>query len=111
MSTALAGGAAPTAAPLAGAGSWALAGRRLRRNRPALSALALLLLIVAVCLAAPLFAHDVAHVNPFRSNLDGTTVAHGKHVPIMQQQKGGLGLGVTPIGPTWDPAHYMLGAD
>ena len=23
----------------------------------------------------------------------------------------GLGLGVTPIGPTWDPAHYFLGAD
>jgi peptide/nickel transport system permease protein len=24
---------------------------------------------------------------------------------------GGLGLGVTPIGPTWDPEHYFLGAD
>ena len=23
----------------------------------------------------------------------------------------GLGLGSTPIGPTWDPGHYLLGAD
>jgi peptide/nickel transport system permease protein len=29
----------------------------------------------------------------------------------MQQTTGGLGLGETPIGPTWDPAHYFLGAD
>ena len=29
----------------------------------------------------------------------------------MQPTKGGLGLGVTPIGPTWDPRHYFLGAD
>jgi peptide/nickel transport system permease protein len=29
----------------------------------------------------------------------------------MQQSSTGLGLGVTPIGPTWDPHHYLLGAD
>ena len=29
----------------------------------------------------------------------------------MQPEEGGLGLGVTPIGPTWDPRHYLLGAD
>jgi peptide/nickel transport system permease protein len=29
----------------------------------------------------------------------------------MQQSTEGLGLGVTPIGPTWDPRHYFLGAD
>ena len=32
-------------------------------------------------------------------------------MPVMQETSGGLGLGVTPIGPTWDPAHYFLGAD
>ena len=70
-----------------------------------------LALIVVLCLAAPLYAHHVAHTSPFRSNLDGTTVVHGKTVPVMQQESGGLGLGVTPIGPTWDPKHYLLGAD
>ena len=29
----------------------------------------------------------------------------------MVQSTAGLGLGVTPIGPTWDIHHYFLGAD
>ena len=29
----------------------------------------------------------------------------------MVESSGGLGLGVTPIGPTWDIHHYFLGAD
>ena len=41
----------------------------------------------------------------------GTTVVDGKTVPVMQGSTNGLGLGVTPIGPTWDPAQYLLGAD
>ena len=73
--------------------------------------LAVLVVIVAGCLAAPLYAKYVAHTNPFTSNLDGTTVVDGKTVPVMEQESGGLGLGVKPIGPTWDPRHYMLGAD
>jgi peptide/nickel transport system permease protein len=96
---------------LASAGPWRLARRRLLRNRPALAALALFVVILGLCLAAPLYARHVAHTHPFRSSLDGTTMAHGKRVPVMEQQTGGLGLGVTPIGPTWDPAHYLLGAD
>src|SRR5262249_55628217 len=67
--------------------------------------------IVALALAAPLYAHTVAHTDPFHSNLDGTTIVNGKTVPVMAQEAGGLGLGVTPIGPTWDPGHYLLGAD
>jgi peptide/nickel transport system permease protein len=73
--------------------------------------LAVLVTIVVACLAAPLYATHVAHTNPFTSNLDGTTIVNGKSVPVMEQEAGGLGLGVTPIGPTWDPRHYMLGAD
>ena len=73
--------------------------------------LVVLVMIVVACLAAPLYATHVAHTNPFTSNLDGTTVVDGKTVPVMKQEEGGLGLGVTPIGPTWDPRHYMLGAD
>ena len=73
--------------------------------------LVLLSLIVALSLAAPLYANHVAHTDPFQSNLDGTTIVDGKRVPVMQQETSGLGLGVTPVGPTWDPRHFMLGAD
>jgi peptide/nickel transport system permease protein len=30
---------------------------------------------------------------------------------VLTPSSTGLGLGVTPIGPTWEPAHYFLGAD
>ena len=73
--------------------------------------LVVLVVIVVLSLAAPLYAAHVAHTNPFTSNLDGTTLVDGKTVPVMQPETGGLGLGVTPIGPTWDPRHYLLGAD
>ncbi len=73
--------------------------------------LVLLLVILALSLAAPLYANHVAHTDPFQSNLDGTTIVDGKRVPVMQQETSGLGLGVTPVGPTWDPRHFMLGAD
>jgi peptide/nickel transport system permease protein len=94
-----------------GRNPWALAARRLRRNRIALAALGLFLLIVVMCLAAPLYANDVAHLNPFPPNLNGHTVVNGQVVPVMQQGGGILHLGETPIGPTWDPGHYFLGAD
>ena len=96
---------------IVGRNPWALAGRRLRRNRIALAALALFLLIVLISLLAPVYAHDVAHENPFPPNLNGTTVVHGKVVPVMQQGVGTLHLGETPIGPTLELSHYFLGAD
>src|SRR5260370_36151485 len=94
-----------------GRSPWALAGRRLWRNRIAMAALVLFLLIVAVSFAAPLYAHDIAKVNAFANNLNGTTIVHGHRVTLMQQGGGILKLGETPIGPTWDVAHYFLGAD
>jgi peptide/nickel transport system permease protein len=94
-----------------GRNPWALAARRLWRNRIAMASLLLFLVIVVMCLAAPLYAHDVAHVNPFLPNLNGHTVVNGKVVPVMQQGGGALRLGETPIGPTWDLNHYFLGAD
>src|SRR5215472_5498961 len=96
---------------VAGRNPWALAGRRLRRNRIAMASLGVFLLIVLLCLAAPLYANNVAHVNPFPPNLNGHTVVNGRVVPVMQQGGGTLHLGETPIGPTWDPGHYFLGAD
>src|SRR5436190_2843147 len=96
---------------LVGASPWVLARRRLLRNRVSMAMVGVLVLIVALCLAAPLYAKHVAHTDPFQSHLSATTVVNGKQVPVMQQSSTGLGLGVTPIGPTWDPHHYLLGAD
>lgn len=70
-----------------------------------------LAIVVVLCVCAPLYAHHVAHTDPFVSNLDGKTLVNGKLVPVMQESTAGLGLGVTPIGPTWDIHHYFLGAD
>ena len=78
---------------------WALAWRRLKHNRVAMISLALFCVIVAACLAAPLYAHDVAHTDPFTSNVNGTTIVNGKTVPVLQQGGGKLGIGETPIGP------------
>ncbi len=90
---------------------WALARRRLLQNRVAMTMVGVLVVIVALCLCAPLYARYVAHTHPFRSNLDGSTIVNGKTVPVMRDSTTGLGLGVTPIGPTWDLHHYFLGAD
>jgi peptide/nickel transport system permease protein len=98
-------------ARVVGRSPWALAGRRLRRNRIALVALAGFVVIVVACLAAGWYAHSVAHTHPFESTVDGTTLINGKQQPVMVESTGGLGLGVTPIGPTWDIHHYFLGAD
>jgi peptide/nickel transport system permease protein len=91
-------------------GPWARAGRKLARDHVAIGAGLVLLAIVVMCLLAPLYAGQIAHVDPFRSNLSGKIVLAGKRVPVMQPSTEGLGLGVTPIGPTWRPA-YFLGAD
>jgi peptide/nickel transport system permease protein len=96
---------------ISGRNPWLLAGRRLWRNRIAMAALVLFLLIVVVSLLAPLYANHLAHTDPFVNNLNGTTIVHGKRVPLMEQGGGALKLGETPIGPTWDVHHYFLGAD
>ncbi|MGW3128717.1 ABC transporter permease [Streptomyces sp. NPDC001123] len=108
---------APTAnpAPSAGArrspGPWRTAAADLLRNRSALAAAAVLLLVVLATLCAPWYADHIARTDPFQSHVSGTTVIDGKTVPVLTPSSTGLGLGVTPIGPTWDPAHYFLGAD
>ncbi|RWR07348.1 ABC transporter permease [Paenirhodobacter populi] len=69
-----------------------------------------LVLIVIVVLMAPLYAKHVAKTDPFRSGLSAKIQIDGKRVPVMQPSTEGLGLGVTPIGPTWQ-SQYLLGAD
>ena len=99
-----------TAREIAGKSPWRLAGRRLLRNRIALAALALFVIIVLLSFAAPLYAEHVAHTDPFANNLNGTTTVDGKKVEVMQQGGGPLKLGEIPIGPTWQ-SNYFIGAD
>ncbi len=84
-------------------GPWKLAGRRLRRNKVALFFLALFVLIVIVCLLAPVYSKDIAHIGPNDTNVTGTITEGGKQVNVVSLQ----GL---PIGPTWR-SHYFFGAD
>ncbi|AVA24502.1 MULTISPECIES: ABC transporter permease [unclassified Rhizobium] len=93
-----------------GAGPWRRAWVLLKRDKPTIAAVFLLLVIVLSSLAAPFYAADIAGTDPFRSNLSGKVTVDGKKVKIMQASTEGLGLGVTPIGPTWG-AQYFLGAD
>jgi peptide/nickel transport system permease protein len=111
MSEAAAAAPAAVGAVPSGGSPWAIARRRLLRNRVAMVMLAVFVAIVLVSLAAPIYAHDVAHTDPFRSHLNGTTIVDGKRVPVVKASTTGLGLGSTPIGPTWDAHHYLLGAD
>jgi peptide/nickel transport system permease protein len=100
-----------TSGDVAGRSPWALAGRRLMRDKAALAGLALFVLIVVISFAAPIYATHIAHTDPFTNNLNGTTIVNGKQVPLLQQGGGVLHLGETPIGPTLEPAHYFLGSD
>ncbi|WP_295699356.1 ABC transporter permease [Lapillicoccus sp.] len=107
--------AAPTPIPLAAVvtspGPWGTALRQIRRNRSAMASLVVFFLILVVCLLAPFYASSIAHTDPFASNVAGTTVIGGQTVPVLAPSTTGLGLGVTPIGPTWDLTHYFLGSD
>ncbi|MFT3999114.1 MAG: ABC transporter permease [Rhizobium sp.] len=91
-------------------GPWALAFARLRRNRAAMASLAIFLLIILSCLSAPLYARW-AGVDPFTSTLDAVIQVDGAEVPVMEASTEGLGLGYTPIGPTWELGNYFLGSD
>lgn len=91
-------------------GPWATALRKLSRDRAAMTCLVVFLLIVIVCLLAPAYA-SFAGTEPFRSSLDATVEINGQQIPVMEQSTEGLGLGYTPIGPTWEFGNYFLGAD
>jgi peptide/nickel transport system permease protein len=99
-----------TVKEISGRSPWQIAGRRLARNKLALASLVLFILIVVVSLLAPVYAHDIAHTDPFTSNVTGTTVVNGHRVNVIQQGGGKLGIGETPIGPTWH-SNYFVGAD
>ena len=84
-------------------GPWKLAFRRLRRNKVAMGFLVLFLLLVVVCLLAPVYSHDIAHIGPNANNVTGTVNVGGKSENVVSV------TGV-PIGPTFT-SHYFFGAD
>jgi peptide/nickel transport system permease protein len=90
----------------AGIGPWRLAGRRLRRNKVALAFLAIFILLVAVALAAPLWANNVAHTDPYANHLTDTIKVNGKEVNV-------VAFNGIPIGPQYFSAggRFFLGAD
>jgi peptide/nickel transport system permease protein len=87
----------------AGTGPYRLALRRLRRNRAALAFGALFGVIVVLCLAAPLYAHHVAHTGPNANHVTEKIRVGGKVETVVSRE----GL---PIGPTWH-SKFLLGAD
>ncbi|MGH2780727.1 MAG: ABC transporter permease [Thermoleophilaceae bacterium] len=86
-----------------GLGPWRLGLRRLRRNKVALAFGFLFLLLVAVCLAAPIWANEVAHTTPTENHLSDTIQVDGETTNV-------VGLDGVPIGPTWQ-GEFFLGAD
>jgi peptide/nickel transport system permease protein len=85
-------------------GSWRAAWRRLRRNRAAVVAGVVFVLILLACFpGAPLWAHVVAHRGPNVQNIQGTIVSGGHRVPVVRNDG-------TPIGPGLR-GQYLLGAD
>jgi peptide/nickel transport system permease protein len=89
-------------------GPWKLALRRLLRNRSAMASVAVLVVIALSAAAAPLYAKHVAGVDPFESNVSGTTTVGGKTVPVIKPNPSGLGS--APLAPTLE-RHYFLGSD
>jgi peptide/nickel transport system permease protein len=80
-----------------------LALRRLRRNRIAVAFGALFLVLVAVCLAAPIWADEVAKTTPLKNHLTDQIVIDGKKTDVVS-------VDGIPIGPTWQ-GQFFLGAD
>ncbi len=99
-----------TTAPNASRGPWATAMHRLRRDRAAIVALSVFLLILLICVLAPVYAYW-AGVQPFKSTLNAVITINGQQLPVMELPTEGLALGYTPIGPTWRFGNYFLGAD
>ncbi len=85
--------------------------RSLRRDKRTKISLAILGVIVFLSLTAPLYSHFIARTDPFESTLDATIMVNGVSTPVLEPSTTGLGLGITPIGPTWDITQYFIGAD
>ena len=72
-------------ARIEGRSPWALAGRRLRRNYAALGFLVLFLVVVVICLLAPVYVSQVSHLGQNFTNTGGTVVENGKTIHVISQ--------------------------
>jgi peptide/nickel transport system permease protein len=81
----------------------ALALRRFRRDRAAVSYTVLFLVLLLSFLAAPLYARHVAGTTPEENHLSDVITVDGK-------RKNVVSIDAQPIGPTWEQ-KYFLGAD
>ena len=88
--------------PASGRGK--LAWRRLRRNQVALVFGGLFLLIVVLCLLAPVYSHDIAHIEPERRE-------HHRDGQGRRQDRGHRQPDRHPDRPDMALSHYFLGAD
>ena len=80
-----------------------LAMRRLRRNYVALFFLAIFLIVVILCLLAPVYANHIAHTSPTANHLSQQIKVDGKLTNVVS-------LDGIPTGPTWH-SKFLLGAD
>jgi peptide/nickel transport system permease protein len=89
-----------------GLGPWRLGLRRLKRNKVAIAFGVLFILLVASCLAAPLWADHVAKTSPNANHLSDTIQVDGETTNV-------VGLDGVPIGPQYFKAdgRFFLGAD
>jgi peptide/nickel transport system permease protein len=95
--------AEPTGAIGASSGPFRLAFRRLRHNRLALFFGAVVVLIVFLCLLAPVYATYIAHTGPNTEHISSVIEIGGKSKDVVSL------IGV-PVGPTWH-SRFFLGAD
>jgi peptide/nickel transport system permease protein len=95
--------AAPEEHAPPGIGPYALAWRRLRRNKTALAFGALFLAVVIVCLLAPFYAKHIAHTGPTTNHVSDTFKIGGKERDVVS-------VSGIPTGPTWH-GRFFLGAD
>lgn len=86
-----------------GASPARLAWQRLRRNRVALTAAIVFLLVIVLCLLAPVYAAHIAHTGPNDNHVTDQIKLGGRLVNVVS-------LDGIPIGPTWH-SRFLLGAD
>jgi len=86
-----------------GRSPWSLAWSRLRRNKVALGFGLLFVVIVLLCIAAPLWANFVAHTGPNQNHITDKITVGGQQVNVVAPDG-------TPLGPGLR-GRYLLGAD
>jgi peptide/nickel transport system permease protein len=87
-------------------GPWAIAWRRLRRNKFALFALGVFLLIVLACLLAPVWANDVAHTGPNKTHTLEKLHVDGEVREVVEPSGKAIGPQFFEAG-----GKFFLGAD